>query len=523
MPPSYRLSHRVPGAPEMLTLTIGTLTGTFTIQVRATDAVEDVKRCIQDMEGIPVESQILLWRDKALADDRSVIGQFGIENGSKLQLLLHMSTGPGPPLKMKKVSKEYDSVVFFLCKEEEDVYMLELHMADIRDQRADTRKLLRLAELAGVEVFEDAGCDASSVVIRRLGGSDDESRRSTSNSKESGVLPTQERQLKDLRPASSESNTSTLMSFAALSSTGTLSDRGVSPFSSTSDSRPSSGESLIQDVFHDVLAWRGNRIGSRNRAFGCPRTPRRRLRPATAISVMRLPGGSGPMIIIPKTRPASAAHLRNKGTLALDDTPPLTPPNVTEREDCDRDRCDMRSILCGAPRLREKGSGRRLQSFKMDPPDEGGYLPASDNTTQRTDPSRTSAEHVLEFISAAVPGRRARAASNSTARGIHTELRSLKQNRDRLMGPGCDSAPKPGERPRSKKEAKSTVVTQRRCYMCKKKLGPATSFKCRCSQTFCSIHRYSDRHACTYDYRGAGKAALVKENPLVKKEKLAKI
>ncbi|KAI9096167.1 hypothetical protein DFS34DRAFT_561989, partial [Phlyctochytrium arcticum] len=60
----------------------------------------------------------------------------------------------------------------------------------------------------------------------------------------------------------------------------------------------------------------------------------------------------------------------------------------------------------------------------------------------------------------------------------------------------------------------------RRCFLCRKKLGPATSFKCRCNQIFCCTHRYSDRHPCSFDYRTAGKAALVKENPLIRKEKL---
>ncbi|RKO93812.1 hypothetical protein BDK51DRAFT_25117, partial [Blyttiomyces helicus] len=58
---------------------------------------------------------------------------------------------------------------------------------------------------------------------------------------------------------------------------------------------------------------------------------------------------------------------------------------------------------------------------------------------------------------------------------------------------------------------------------CRKKLGAATSFRCRCSQTFCSIHRYSDRHQCTYDYKEAGKASVARDNPVIKKEKVTKI
>ncbi|KAI8927640.1 hypothetical protein BC831DRAFT_387004, partial [Entophlyctis helioformis] len=59
-----------------------------------------------------------------------------------------------------------------------------------------------------------------------------------------------------------------------------------------------------------------------------------------------------------------------------------------------------------------------------------------------------------------------------------------------------------------------------KCSICKKRLGPATTFKCRCNDVFCAAHRYSDRHDCSFDYKEAGKAALARENPLVKKDKV---
>ena len=39
-----------------------------------------------------------------------------------------------------------------------------------------------------------------------------------------------------------------------------------------------------------------------------------------------------------------------------------------------------------------------------------------------------------------------------------------------------------------------------RCATCKKKLG-LTGFTCRCGGLFCSIHRYSDKHQCDFDYK----------------------
>ena len=61
-----------------------------------------------------------------------------------------------------------------------------------------------------------------------------------------------------------------------------------------------------------------------------------------------------------------------------------------------------------------------------------------------------------------------------------------------------------------------------RCGSCQKRVG-LTGFKCRCGSTFCAVHRYSDKHDCKFDYRGAAREAINKANPVVKAEKLDKI
>jgi len=61
-----------------------------------------------------------------------------------------------------------------------------------------------------------------------------------------------------------------------------------------------------------------------------------------------------------------------------------------------------------------------------------------------------------------------------------------------------------------------------RCFLCNKRVG-LTGFKCRCGNTFCSLHRYSDKHSCTYDYKTAGRDAIAKANPIVKADKVDKI
>ncbi|XP_068635026.1 zinc finger A20 and AN1 domain-containing stress-associated protein 6-like [Aristolochia californica] len=61
-----------------------------------------------------------------------------------------------------------------------------------------------------------------------------------------------------------------------------------------------------------------------------------------------------------------------------------------------------------------------------------------------------------------------------------------------------------------------------RCITCLKRVG-LTGFKCRCGGTFCYLHRYSEQHACSFDYKSAGQDAIAKANPVVKANKIEKI
>ncbi|KAG0541768.1 hypothetical protein BDA96_02G045900 [Sorghum bicolor] len=61
-----------------------------------------------------------------------------------------------------------------------------------------------------------------------------------------------------------------------------------------------------------------------------------------------------------------------------------------------------------------------------------------------------------------------------------------------------------------------------RCLTCRKKVG-LTGFQCRCGGTFCSMHRYTDSHQCTFDYKTAAREQIAKQNPVVMAEKINKI
>ncbi|XP_076946954.1 zinc finger A20 and AN1 domain-containing stress-associated protein 4-like [Bidens hawaiensis] len=80
----------------------------------------------------------------------------------------------------------------------------------------------------------------------------------------------------------------------------------------------------------------------------------------------------------------------------------------------------------------------------------------------------------------------------------------------------------PIQAPESSTQVPEVKVGPNRCAMCRKRVG-LTGFNCKCGDLFCSVHRYSDKHECTFDYRGAGRDAIAKANPVVKAEKLDKI
>uniref|UniRef100_A0A2P2MJ41 Zinc finger A20 and AN1 domain-containing stress-associated protein 4 n=1 Tax=Rhizophora mucronata TaxID=61149 RepID=A0A2P2MJ41_RHIMU len=71
-------------------------------------------------------------------------------------------------------------------------------------------------------------------------------------------------------------------------------------------------------------------------------------------------------------------------------------------------------------------------------------------------------------------------------------------------------------------EASAAVEQPNRCSVCRRRLG-LTGFRCRCGTTFCGVHRYPEKHGCTFDFKKVGREEIARANPLVLGEKLDKI
>ena len=75
-------------------LFVKTLTGkTVSVEVEEGDRIDDVKAKIHEKEGIPPEQQRLIFNGKQL-DNHKTIGDYDIEEGSSVHMVLRLRGGP---------------------------------------------------------------------------------------------------------------------------------------------------------------------------------------------------------------------------------------------------------------------------------------------------------------------------------------------------------------------------------------------------------------------------------------------
>ncbi|KAJ3204029.1 Rab5 GDP/GTP exchange factor [Entophlyctis luteolus] len=554
-------------------VTVGTITGTqFDVPISPSDTVGDVKTRIEDLAAIPSATQILMFRERPLLSDTAPISELGIANGARLQLAVAMASGPGPVARARKAKKE-DSVMVVLCKQADGLYMLEFHLKDDNEatKKEATEQLMRLAhgippfllgELMGKSLADDDVEYNYSVTDEDEDGeSEDEeieedSVESTSDTDEfsddivedicsensSGESSFSE-PTDTVRSQSVCSSMSTSSFLSLLTTPATLSSFAQSTMSngrtfrakkklremaqfdgecSESNERlmPQSATTTLLEFLSSaescdtVKGSLGDGLKqdarpAKNRVEGQSATCviRKKIRPATAISIMRLPKSYVPNITVLKSRPNTAPNVERAALTSV------TTSNSSSARD----------TASGGLSVPTEVAKRNT--------DQKSKRPVLEKRTLKNNPRVPSA---LAFPKTGKPPTSAFASSNNLVPS-RSQLLSMKESAKRRSSvPKTQSlSARSGNRSSTAKaavsnenigpNAKLPPAKATHCFSCNKKLGHLPVFKCKCAHYFCSTHRYSDRHKCTFNFKEAGKTQLEKENPKVEGCKIAKI
>ncbi|XP_063388492.1 AN1-type zinc finger protein 6 isoform X1 [Cydia fagiglandana] len=103
-----------------------------------------------------------------------------------------------------------------------------------------------------------------------------------------------------------------------------------------------------------------------------------------------------------------------------------------------------------------------------------------------------------------------------------TSKKTLKRKLEEESGAGTSGASTTSDTDADDKDPSKDKKKKNRCAVCRKKVG-LTGFECRCGGLFCAVHRYSDKHECSFDYRELGAQEIRRNNPVVVSQKIHKI
>jgi hypothetical protein len=286
------------------------------------------------------------------------------------------------------------------------------------------------------------------------------------------------------------------------------------------------GEDTLQDLTSEVSNDR-NISSATVRSINVV-SPSKKSRPATAISIMRIPGLVN-HILTSSTGISRPATARNESCKIR----PRSVKANLKRSDATGIESNGAKQLSTSQKLSTSASSVRPRSVKFREPSSDRANNQVYSKTQSLDVSQSKFAPSLPNQNASIPSAR----TTSVEKGRHSSARSNNSGSSRSTTSLArtrlkSSSGSINSREKSLNKRTPTLPTLNantnsngpiNCHQCQKKLRLSTSFKCKCNQTFCSLHRYSDRHKCSFDYKAAARDTLAKDNPKVVARKVQDI
>nr|CAD7409705.1 unnamed protein product [Timema cristinae] len=198
--------------------------------------------------------------------------------------------------------------------------------------------------------------------------------------------------------------------------------------------------------------------------------------------------------------PLYSSRVKNQRRKSQVDLPRNLTGNV---EDKSSTKLDVKSLVDG-PFL-EFGGSRVSLNLDKEPPrnvNRGIPKPAGHNMKNTRESTTHSKYQDTELFPQRLPRRRLSSA-------------------EKISVPQLPSKSK--IRPFQKETGNSKKPLRTRCAECRKRLNITNIYSCRCDKLFCSAHRHSESHNCSFDYKSEGRKILEQANPLVAAPKLPKI
>lgn len=513
-------------------LFIETLTGAaFELRVSPFETIMSVKAKIQRLEGIPMSQQHLIWRSVELEDDYC-LHDYNITDGATLQLVLAMRGGP---INTRRIPVEDPTL-------REMAEYMEVNREEIWDKLPkDNRQVTLLVFRDGDQLNFFRVVDRGDGTLTPL--SDSLSGASMYNlydeEEEENPPPISQEALKE---------NSVTMNKMRLLKNKMESQRNLKP--KYQPEPPASGKPTTTSI---LSARRRLQLSS---ASGASKPN------DTAFRVVEKAKGGGDKVFSTKQSSTATSRVAPKGPL-----PPVNTRRKTNQIDVSdflgqssqeakvipssrtlarsalkEGRKTISELVKDSKDIKPLGSiskpGTHHKEVRTSSPSRGAtsldYSAGSASLRQSRIPEDSSdLRYPLDLTSGSGGLRRIRVMENRipTPEGRRSGLLndSLSYSYRISHGNASNNSPshhhhlppvktKPHPPPQLLPAKKKT-----RCFTCGKKTGLATTYQCRCGNSFCATHRYAEAHSCTYDYKSEGRRIIEQNNPVVAAPKLPKI